>query len=79
MKNKLPAVSCAVAVLVSVGAWVAAQSLHARAAQAPAPSTGFTLVAQDDETRVYTFEHAGHRCFLASTKGGSGLSLQCPK
>ncbi|MBI3564062.1 MAG: hypothetical protein HY079_02565 [Elusimicrobia bacterium] len=79
MNNKIIAAACAAAVLASAGAWVAALSLHAHASEAPEPSTGFTLVAQDDETRVYTFENAGHRCFLASTKGGSGLSLQCLK
>ena len=77
MKNRLLAVSCAAAVLACAAALAASLATRARAGD-PAPS-GFTIIAQDADTKVYFLEHDGHHCYLASTRGGSGVSLQCLK
>lgn len=79
MKNKLLTVSCAAALVASLVSLTASLTTRARAIEAAPAPFGLTVVAQDAETRVYTFEHDGHRCFLASTRAGSGVSLQCLK
>lgn len=77
MKDKLLAVLCSAALLSSLAALLSARSARA-AASDPARAPSLTLVAEDAETRVYSFQDAGHLCFIASTRGGSGISLQCP-
>ena len=69
-------------ILVIAAVAAAAAALGARwahAAQAQPGDLALTLIGQDRVTAVYTFSHEGHTCFIASTRGGSGISLQCPR
>jgi hypothetical protein len=80
MKDKLLVVSVAVSVLVSVvalGAEVSGRSPGG----APVTETGVPLnvVTEDSVTRIYSFKDEGHLCFVASTRGGSGVSITCPR
>lgn len=79
MKEKLLVVAVTVSVLVSAAALAAVFSARAQAADA-APSTGVALnvVTEDNVTRIYSFRSDGHLCFVASTRGGSGVSITCP-
>jgi len=80
MKEKLLLVVCAVSVLASAAALSALAAGRARAAE-PAAKTadfGLKIVAENNETRIYSFRSEGVLCFAASTRGGSGISLQCP-
>jgi hypothetical protein len=79
MKEKLLVVACAVAVLSSAASLAATAAVRAHAAE-PKPAADFTLkvLSEDRETRIYTFRSEGVTCFIASTIGGSGISLQCP-
>lgn len=78
MKEKMLLVACAVSILASAAALAAASAARARAAE-PAKPADFPLklVSQDNETRIYSFRSEGVLCFTASTRGGSGISLQC--
>ena len=83
MKEKFLVVACAVSILSSaaaVAASVAARTHAAEPAESSAPATDAALkiVTENSETRVYSFRSEGHLCFIASTRGGSGISLQCP-
>lgn len=71
-------VACAVSILASAAALASVAAARARAAE-PAKPADFPLkiVGQDNETRVYAFRSEGVLCFTASTRGGSGISLQC--
>ena len=79
MKEKLLLVACAASILASAAALAATLAARARAAEpaAPAADSALKLVSQDNETRIDSFRSEGHLCFVASTRGGSGISLQC--
>jgi hypothetical protein len=82
MKEKLLVVVCAASVLSSVAA--VAASVAARAAEPAATAASLAdaplkIVTENSETRIYSFLSTGHLCFVASTRGGSGISLQCPR
>lgn len=78
MKEKILVVACAVAVLASAAALAATAAVRAHAAE-PKPAADFALkiVDENSETRIYSFRRDGVLCFAASTRGGSGISLQC--
>lgn len=80
MKEKLLVLGVSLAVLVSLAALSAAVSAHADSG-APVTPTGVELkvVTEDSVTRIYSFKDEGHLCFVASTRGGSGVSLTCPR
>lgn len=83
MKEKFLAVACAVSLLSSAAAVAASLAVRAQAA-APAPAARSTdealkIVTENNETRIYSFRSEGILCFAASTRGGSGISLQCPR
>ena len=51
----------------------------ARAAE-PRPQTAqVDLIFHGKDTDLYHVAYDGHTCFVASTIGGSGISLQCLK
>lgn len=79
MNRKTFAVA-ALAVAASAGAFLAG-ALHAQAQPSDPehPAAALELIAGDRDTAVYHFKHEGHTCYLASTRGGSGISLQCLK
>jgi acetyl esterase/lipase len=84
MKEKFLVVACAVSVLSSAAAIAAVAAARARAAETPAPAapagdSPLRIVTENYETRVYSFRSEGQLCFIASTRGGSGISLQCPR
>ena len=76
MKNKLLAAACAVSVLASAAALAAALTSRARAAE-PAPEQNMTLIGRDHDTDVFLVRHDGISCFVASTRAGSGISINC--
>jgi hypothetical protein len=80
MKEKFLVAACAVSILASAAALAGSAAVRARAAEPaqPVADSGLTIVAENNETRVYSFRSEGHLCFAASTRGGSGISLQCP-
>ena len=80
MKEKLLVLACAVSILSSAAAVAASVSARARAAEpaATAADAPLKIVTENNETRVYSFRSEGHLCLIASTIGGSGISLQCP-
>jgi curli biogenesis system outer membrane secretion channel CsgG len=80
MKEKLLIVACAVSILSSAAAVAASVAARTHAAEpaAPAANADLRIVTENSETRVYSFRNEGHLCFIASTRGGSGISLQCP-
>ncbi len=49
----------------------------------PAPEqsyeTTFKVVGQARGTVVYALQYGPHACFVASTQGGSGISISCAK
>lgn len=79
MKEKLLVVSIALSVLVSTAALAAFLSQRAQAAAPAQPAdAALKAVGQDAVTRVYSFRSEGHLCFVATTIGGSGISIACP-
>lgn len=82
MKEKFVVV-CAVSMLTvaaSLAAFFVARAGAAEPAAAPqAGGTVLKIVAEDSETRIYSFRSEDHLCFVASTRGGSGVSMQCPR
>jgi hypothetical protein len=78
MKEKLLVVACAV--LASAAALAATAAVRAHAAEPKPAAADFVLkvIGENSETRIYSFRSEGVLCFAASTKGGSGISLQCP-
>lgn len=79
MREKILVVACAVSILASAAAFAALAAGRARAAEpAKAADFGLKVVSENNETRVYSFRSEGVLCFAASTRGGSGISLQCP-
>ena len=81
MKEKLLVLACAVSILSSAAAVAASVSARARAAEpaATAADAPLKIVTENSETRVYSFRSEGYLCFIASTRGGSGISLQCSR
>ena len=78
MKEKILAVACAVSILASAAALAASAAARAHAAEPAKPADSpLKIVAENNETRIYSFRSEGVLCFAASTRGGSGLSLQC--
>jgi hypothetical protein len=78
MKEKFLVVACLVSILASAAAVAASLAVRAQAA-APAPQdSALKIVTENSETRIYSFRSEGILCFAASTRGGSGISLQCP-
>ena len=78
MKEKLLLVACAVSVLAAAGSLTALASERARAAEpSKTEDFGLKIVSENNETRIYSFRSEGVLCFAASTRGGSGISLQC--
>ena len=45
----------------------------------PAAPARFEKVGQARGTDVYALHYEGYTCFVASTDGGSGISINCPK
>lgn len=88
MREKLLFVGCAISVVSAAASVAASMAIKAQAAEtaqsaraqseAATPTGGLTIIAQDNETKIYTFTYQGHTCLAASTRGGSGISLQCP-
>lgn len=80
MKDKLLIVVCAASLLASAAALTATLSSRVRAADVdPESPTNMTLVAQNKDTEVFVVRYQGSTCFVASARGGSGISLQCDK
>lgn len=81
MKEKFLVVACAVSILASAAALAAAAAARAHAAEPAKPAADIPLkiATENYETRVYSFQSEGHLCFIASTRGGSGISMQCPR
>jgi len=80
MKDKLLIVVCAASLLASAAALTAALSGRVRAADVdPEAPANMTVVAQNKDTEVYVVHYQGTTCFVASARGGSGISLQCDK
>ncbi len=76
MKTKL---AVAVSIAAFASALVAAKAWAQRAAKPEPENTGLTLIGSTHDTLVYYIAYQGHTCFIASTRGGSGVSLQCPR
>jgi hypothetical protein len=69
-----------VAVVVLSAVSAAAFLAGARKVQAaPAPGAPLEFIGGDRDTSVYYFKHEGRSCYVATTRGGSGISLQCVK
>ncbi|MFI5347034.1 MAG: hypothetical protein ACHQ51_11735 [Elusimicrobiota bacterium] len=80
MKDKLLLLVCAVSVLSSAAALAASLAVRARAAEIdPQAAANMSLVAQNIDTNVYLIHAQGTTCFVASARGGSGISIQCEK
>lgn len=80
MKDKLLLLVCAASLLSSAAALTATLSGRARAADVdPEAATNMKLVARNRDTEVYLVQYQGTSCFVASARGGSGISLQCDK
>ncbi len=78
MKNKLLAAACAVSVLASVAALAAARADRARAAEIPVDGPGnMLLIGRNKDTDVFLVQHGKIACFVASTRAGSGISINC--
>lgn len=80
MKDKVLLFACASAVLASAAALTASLTGRARAADTdPEASANMKVVAQNKDTEIYVVRYEGTTCFVASARGGSGISLQCEK
>ena len=77
MKEKMLAVACAVSILASAAALAATAAGRARAAEPAKGDFPLKTVSENNDTRVSAFRSEGVLCFVASTRGGSGISLQC--
>ena len=76
MKNKLLAVACAVSVLASAAALAAALAPRARAAE-PSPEQNIRLIGRNAGTDVFAIRDGAVTCYVASTRAGSGISINC--
>lgn len=47
--------------------------------QAQTQNTGLELIGSSRDTLVYYINYQGHSCFIASSRGGAGVSLQCQR
>lgn len=87
MKEKLLFVGCAISVISAAASVAASMAIRAQAAETASPARsiseaatpvgGLTIIAEDNETKIYAFSYQGQKCLAASTRGGSGISLQC--
>lgn len=64
--------------LIAVAAAFFAGARKAQA-QAPAEKSPMSLLWEDRDTSVYFLQHEGHNCFVATTRGGAGITISCPK
>ena len=80
MNNKHLLLICAASLLTSVATLLVGLSARAHAAEIdPQLAANMQLVAQNIDTNVYVVRAQGSTCFVASARGGSGISLQCEK
>ncbi len=76
MTIRIPA---SLAVLLVAAAALAAGFTAGRAHAAAPAGAELRLIASASGTDVFAIQYEGHACLLASTKGGAGVSLQCPR
>ena len=77
--SKKKASAVVVAAAAAVSAAVASFLVPRRAQAGQTGGAPLEFIGGDRDTSVYYFKHEGRSCYVATTRGGSGISLQCVK